>query len=270
MTTLQFNRKVELQVAGLTITEPHISFTIDREASNTSLTGKVAISNLSNEHERRIRNHGTSVLLIAGYQHNYSLLANAKVQRSYLYRDGVEREIRLALDTATRNNPGTTTREYSEPESLDIIVRDLVRDLRVADPSIGIGQLDELSAISVPSWNWDGDTTKALTALLRGYGFDWFDDDGIVRVNRVGRPQPGNVRIFLSPETGLLGSPVLTDDGAEALSLLQPYARVGHIAELDSSTVTGGWKISGLKHRGDNRSAPFTTKYILKEIESSE
>ena len=79
--------------------------------------------------------------------------------------------------------------------------------------------------------------------------------------------------MLLSPATGLIGAPTVTHDGqgkrssARARSLLNPVFALGGKVNLESETLKGLWKISALRHHGDNWTASdFYTEMELKKL----
>ena len=49
-----------------------------------------------------------------------------------------------------------------------------------------------------------------------------------------------------------MGAPLATDEGAECTMFLNPQAKIGGTLNLSSSTLTGSYRIVGLRHEGDN------------------
>ena len=66
MATL-YRRNIRVNVAGLTIDQLRMSFTVERDADQTQPLGKVRIHNLSRDTEQRIRERGDTAVLEAGY-----------------------------------------------------------------------------------------------------------------------------------------------------------------------------------------------------------
>ena len=83
---------------------------------------------------------------------------------------------------------------------------------------------------------------------------------------RRGMPQPDAPTVTISPETGLVGSPLSTDEGAECTMFLNPQAKVGGVLALTSEALSGSYRIVGLRHDADNWSGPFTTWVDLREL----
>ena len=73
-------------------------------------------------------------------------------------------------------------------------------------------------------------------------------------------------RVAISPETGLVDTPIETDEGAEAIMLLNPALQLGGILDIESASLTGSWKIVGLRHNADNWSGKFVSWCDLREL----
>ena len=77
---------------------------------------------------------------------------------------------------------------------------------------------------------WSDQSAVGLRALLNESsltGIQWHEADGVVRFSAPGKAQVDAPTIVLSPETGLIESPIVTDEGAEARAFLNPAIVLG-------------------------------------------
>ena len=63
-------------------------------------------------------------------------------------------------------------------------------------------------------------------------------------------PQTDAPTLTISPQTGLVGAPLVTDEGAECTMFLNPQAKIGGVLGIRSETLTGSYRIVGLIHTG--------------------
>ena len=72
--------------------------------------------------------------------------------------------------------------------------------------------------------------------------------------------------VAISPQTGLIDSPVVTDEGAEIRTFLNAAIVPGCVIELESVVLSGRWKVNSMRHSGDNWSGPFETFCDLRDV----
>ena len=152
-----------------------------------------------------------------------------------------------------------------------------VREIAVSIISEGLGLLaGPLTHIpedaTFNNFYWaGGPAAAALTALLRPLGLTWFEEDGVVRVHAPGKAQSDGPRIRITPETGLIGSPITTDEGAELRVFLDGRITLGSIVDVESGKgrdrFEGKFKVVGLRHVADNwEASSFVTHAELRPL----
>lgn len=255
----KFGRQVRVLTAGLILYGPRVRFTITRQADESSVTqGTVALYNLSDDHERQIYERGSTVEVQAGYGPTTSgfgpaldILLRATVQRVTRIRQGLARVTRIQIGDELRSISrlgGITSRSYDGEQP----VRQLVRDL-AADIGLPVGPLDAVpETAQLANYAASGPASVALYELLRRYKLTWYEDDGVLRINRPGAPQPDAATIDLDSDNGLVGNPAATDEGAEITMLLDPRVFLGTIINLSARALSGQFKVVGVRHEGDN------------------
>ena len=118
---------------------------------------------------------------------------------------------------------GVTSRSYDGPEPLRTVLRDLAGDM-----GLTLGPVEAVPDTTVSNWSFAGEAADAVTVLLGGVGRSWWEDGGVLRVRRKGAAgQSDAPRFLISPESGLVGAPVLTDEGVEIVTFLNHALRVG-------------------------------------------
>jgi len=117
--------------------------------------------------------------------------------------------------------------------------------------------------ISAPRPRWSAGIRVPNTRSVR---CTYFEADGLVRVNCPGRAQADPPTIRVTPETGLIGAPSRTDEGAECRMFLNARVVLSSIIDLRTKTERGAWKVVGVRHTGDNWTGKFETMCDLREI----
>ena len=216
--------------------------------------------------EDRIIERGGPVQLEAGYPETIASIYEGTVEQVHRGREGLSRVMRLDLTSQVHSIQrlgGLTARSYPGQVS----VRQILADIVVADLGLTLGGLGAIPADAVVlDWAWSLDSAGALTALCKRVECTWYEDDGTIRFNRAGRVDAAAGQLVLNQHTGLVGVPSLTEDGAEAVSLLNPMFRIGTAVTVESGTVNGVWKVGSLRHSGDNWRGPFATHLDLRPL----
>ena len=265
---LLFGRKICVDVAGLTITEPRIVLEVSREIDSTQVQGKVDIYNLSKEHAARIRERGGPIVIAAGYPETVAEVFRGVVQRVLHVRENLAHVTRIMLGDQVRQRlGGVTVRSYEGAVAVRQIAADIADDL-----SLPLGPADNIPASATyENFYWTGPADAALSALLASVECHWYEADGVIRINRAGMVQSDAPVINLSPDTGLVGTPQRTDEGLRVKMLLNPAVVLGCRINLQSSLdgATGSWKPVAISHHGDNWQGTFLTIAELRELDAT-
>ena len=271
--TLLYRRSIQITVAGLTVTALRMAFQIARQIDGSQNRGMAIIYNLAPENEERVYERAESITIEAGYPETQALVFDGFVERVQRVRESLSRQTRCTLVDRMRKGSGGnalggwTSLTLRGPEP----VREIAR-LISADIGIPLGPLDAIPAdATYTDWVYSGPGGAALTTLLATVPAVWFEDDGLIRINRPrpptepGDPQPDASHITVSPDTGLIDRPIETAEGAEAIMLLNPRIVIGSRLTLESDALSGDFKVTSLRHEGDNwHSRSFQTWVDLR------
>ena len=124
-----YGRRIQVDVAGLTITKPRMTVQVDRQADNTQSTGSVSIYNLAPQNAERIYQRGTAIEIQAGYPDTIGTIFEGAVQRVRRPRQNLAHITHIRLGymlRAPQTLNGLTTRAYSEPTAIRQIATDIV------------------------------------------------------------------------------------------------------------------------------------------------
>ena len=266
----RYLRVVRAIVAEVRIENLLIRFRLHREATATPAAGTVDIYNLNDMSETRIRERGQQVQLEAGYVGQVDQIFDGRVRRIERQRENLDRITRIHVGGSA--SVETTRSVFVRSYEGSIAVRDLVRD-GVEELDLTLGPIDLIpeSAVEV-DFTYTGPTRLMLTERLRPLGLEWYEDDGgVVRISRI--QQTADDRpdgVVISEQTGMIGTPTVTDDGLRVQSVLDARLRldtrvrvVSKVAEVDDRA----WKVVDVEHAGDNRDGEFVSTVELRPLE---
>jgi hypothetical protein len=150
--------------------------------------------------------------------------------------------------------------------------KDMVEELLKKMPEVEKGEwrgVDDLPAYPRPTVMC-GSCSKELDKLGRTHGFYWSVQDGALEI--IPGDQYLDDTVVISPQTGMVGVPDITDSGVKVDALLNPQLRCNRVVEVRSETLdmneqTGRFRISGLQFQGNNRDGDFLASIEGERIE---
>ena len=214
-----FGRRIVVDVAGLTISEPRINVLVERQSDSTQTNGHVDIYNLSDGHAQLIYDRGTTITVQAGYPTTLATIYQGAVQRVIKGRQQLAHITSIKLGDLVKQGGsvnrlgGVTSRSYDGP----VLARQIVTDL-VSDIGLEAGPLDAIPAdATIENFAFTGPADAALNVALQKVGVKYFSDGSVIRFRPLGTAgrmaQPDAPSVSISPATGLVGVPAVTDDG---------------------------------------------------------
>ena len=275
----RFLRRVRVEVGDdaeqLRVDSLYIRFRLRCEATDTPPSGHVDVYNLNERSEVRIRERGRLIKLFAGYEGDeLPIIFDGNVRR-------VER-LRAELDRITRMHVGGRPEVDAPARSIfmrsyegEVPVRDIVAD-GVDVLGLELGPTDLIPADAVESdFVYNGPTRTMITQRLRPLGVEWYEEAGVARFSKFKEASDDRPEgIVISEQTGMIGTPTVTDDGIRVPTLLDARLRLGVTFTVKSSVIDaplaenlraaeiedGRWKAIDVLHVGDNREGPFRTE----------
>ena len=260
-----YGRRLIVEVAGLTIEGLRITVDVAKQMDPTQDKGKVSIYNLSDANEQRIYERGGPIKIQAGYPETVSILFEGFVQRVVRAREDLARITHISLGDKVRGKEtlgGVFLFSYAGQVSSRQIATDIIGAM-----GLEAGPLDAIPAgATFENFYYPGVASLALEALLRPVNCHWFEEDGVIRINSASVTQADGRTVAVNVDTGLIDSPITTDEGAEVRVLLNPLIKLGSVLEIESESVKGSWKVVGMRHYGDNWEGQFETFCDLRAL----
>ena len=255
----------------------HIEFNLVHKAAATPLQGEITIYNLNNDHEDIFRKRGVQIELFAGYINSrfgrIALCDVRRVDRNHLAAKTrtrtTSRFTKSGLNRLTRLHVGGQVEEratsfvdvsHKGVETVRDIIIQIVADgfpnMAVSNPEIIPSNLTEEDYLA------GGIAGDVLTALLTKYGFNWYEDSGIIYITKDGEVAEELPTVIISEQTGMVGAPTVTDKGVVVSTLLDHRISLATKVRIETKTeeAAGDFKVISLRHRGNNRDGRFVTE----------
>jgi len=119
--------------------------------------------------------------------------------------------------------------------------------------------LDELPPID-SNYSYSAPTKRVMDELGRTYGFYWSIQNGALEI--IKRDKYINQVTRITPDTGMISTPSVTDKGISFQCLLDPSVRPNRVVELWSPKmaeqgIDGKYRVSAAKYSGSNRDGQY-------------
>ena len=277
-----FLREYKLLIDDLEITELRIKFEVDKSLVGSPNLAKIDIYNLKESDRNKINNEYSKVELYAGYKNKAKLIFKGEVRNivhNYVAVDYISTifaaDGALALETATIDEtfPAGTSTE------------DMVTKLLTKLPGISKGSMEGIKKCLtnkrslLKSLLMSGSVKEWIDKLSADCGFNYSVNDGVVDVNTKGKPLNDEPTFLVSQKTGMIGTPEVTEIGANCTVYLRGELKLARRFKIESPTATinvgnqffrkvnknvnnNTYMIQQIKHTGDTHANEWKTDLI--------
>jgi len=261
-----YKRNVEVIIGpddgtALSIKDLFIEFEITKRISSKPSEGVVRIYNLSDSSENKIRDIGTRIRFLAGYDGVYDLIYDGDIRK--IDKDNPHPDKTTTI-TLGGNLFKLTDAIFNQSYSGAVPVRQVVED---AVPSFGVDAVgfDRIPDANLNDFSFTGRTSDLLDQILKPLDIQWYEDNGFVKFSNKG--QTTGTVFVLRPGSGLVGSPSVTADGVKFVFLLNGKIRPNVPVKIESEKVNGIYKSTQILYAGDNRAGDYFGEGLGVEIE---
>jgi len=283
----QYLRKVRLQAGGsggsisinaggTNLHDLTIGFTVDKGISSAQNSAEIEIWNLAEANRNALGKELDDITLEAGYLPpegggNVGIIFKGQIRDVMHRRDGPDIVTTLSCgegDKAVRR--ASIAKTYPKGTPVETVVEDIYAQFEAEGIDRGEWKFpDELPPFKRP-YTVCGGCKRELDLLGRGKGFYWSIQNGVMEIIP-GDGYIGGV-VILSPQTGLVDTPTITDNGVKAKALLNPEIRPNRRVQIKSETLEmnaegGEYRVSGCTYAGDNRTGDFTVSITGEAVQ---
>jgi hypothetical protein len=246
-------RKVQIIVgppgaSGLSFTEEDIAGTVKSYKGSKPNEASVTIHNLSEQTIAQLEAPNQVMQVLAGETALGSLFLGSIARRGVVTRNNLpDRTTTISAKDGRRVYRDTqVSRSYPPNTPVATVVQDLVALATAQGLSLSPSNVYPTDVFPA-GWAFQGRWRQALTEILAPRGYYWTIQSRVLYVLTEASTAPGNVPL-ISPETGLIGSPVRTDKGCSFVSVLNPGIVVGRGAQIKSQFFNGLYRVVNLAH----------------------
>lgn len=265
------------QGTALDVSDLRCTFDIRKSLTPQPNFSSVIIYNLNMETENQVIDEGNTVIVEAGYEgEQYGVIFQGEVVQPIRGKeDGVTYKLILqSLDGDRFLNFGhvaiSVPKGQSARSQVDIVTSqaNIPSQLGSISDNLQTGQLTRGKVFF-------GMTKDYLRQLAQSSSATFYLEDG--KVNLItAQDYPPNEIVDLTPESGLIGTPMQTDFGMSFKCLLNPRLKINSLVRINSSLIqaqtfqfgqvprgldaSGIYRIIGMRHNGDTRGDSWYTE----------
>lgn len=275
----------------------HISFNLEKSDTQSSNTGKITISNLSDEHKAILAEKDCYIQLHAGYGDNLGLVFAGDVSTTTETLSGADRDIEIeVIDGFVANDlPGWISE--SGVVTCKTVLDKIVEKMEVESAIITDKAKEKLESAKYDNgYAYVGKLRAALQNVLRKAGCTYSIQNGILQVYCSGETITTKAYV-LSAETGLISIPekiTISDSnstsgttsssgsssssssssgtsskgipGYKVYFFLNPAIGVNDLVKLESRDVKGTFRVHKITLDGDNHNGDWKCEAELVEV----
>lgn len=255
-----FNRRVTATIGvkgqqGLFVDGLRIKFKVEQSNEPNANKARVEIYNLSKTNRERIEKPGNYLILRAGYEGLTGRVFEGDIPTGGVLTEKRGPDFVTVIEAGDGQKALTTTNlnvSFKPGTSIKDVFQTVTQSFGLdKGPQIGIKDEAFIQGLSL-----SGKAANILTTLTAKQGLQWSVQDGILQIYPIGG-SIGGTAVYLSAETGLIGSPKRGDKKLMIRSLLQARIRPGQPVVLDSAFLKGQLVVEKAIHEGDTHDKPF-------------
>lgn len=254
---------------AIIIKDLKIIFDITKSLISIPNLAKIQIYNPNDTTISTLQKKFTKIQLFAGYKDNIGLIFKGEVRNVFQTRSGVDRIITLYSGDGEKDwQNAIFNKTYTENVSVKTIIEDLFKTFSTS----GLGEIDGIPDVKdkLRGQSLSGSSKDILDKYADEYNFEWSIQDGNIIVSQNDGLLKKDEAVLISATTGMIGTPTVTEIGADVTTLLNPKllpnfgfkiesvnaeVQMGNLffRDVKRTTAEGLYKIQEVNFRGDSR-----------------
>lgn len=247
--------------------ELRVAFSVSRGISGSPNTFEIKLWNLSANHRNSVGKELDGIVLAAGYfppegGDNVGIIAKGRVRDVQHERDGPDIITTLSCGDGDKGyRKATISKTIPKGTSIPDVVEEIYKEFQKQGIDRGEWKFpDNIRTLKRP-YSMCGGCARELNTLGRGNKFYWSIQNEVMEIIPSDGHLPGQV--LISPTTGMVGTPTITDNGVKVKALLNPEIRPNRLVKVESEVLQMNgagdtFRVSQLDFNGDNTTGDFT------------
>lgn len=267
-----FGRRYELQIGGIKIESSlRIEFDIQKTSKPGDNKAEIKVYNLNETHRSICQNSkDIYVRLRAGYQENIHQIFEGWVHYAPSIKSNMDWiTVIKAKDGMNPLQSTETTVSFKKGTKYSVILPRLLQDfdgklkIKTAQSQLSRGNIRTNQTETPKGLAYSGNTAGILNKLMPSMGWEWWVENGEVKVIQIGKHLSERVIVF-NKTSGMIEVPEIGEKGIIRLnSLLRGEVLIGQRIKAESGLVhlnkSGFYRTKTVGHTGDSWSGPWKT-----------
>lgn len=241
MSLQQYLRSVRLVFAGSDdardVTDLRVAFEITKSMRSYPNLAKIDLYNPNEDTVNYIRARDPLVLLYAGYRDNARLIFKGRIRNLFVNKKGVDRIVIIYAGDGDRD---WQRARYNKTLGGNVSLKDTVLDIfqSFISDDVSVGPVEGLTTIAdkLLGQTLSGSSKDIMDGLANDYGFEWSIQDGELTTQQLDAPLTSQTAVLINQTTGMVGSPTITEIGADATTLLNPDLLPGRAFRIEADS----------------------------------
>lgn len=259
-----------------------INFEITKSILSFPNLCKLIIYNPNEDTLSSLQKKFTKIVLNVGYEGDVRLLFKGEIRNVSQNKNGVDRLITMFAGDGEKDwQNATFNRTFTENVTISSAIEDVLKTFK----EVTIGSIEGLPQVAdkLRGQSLSGSSKDILDGFGDEYGFDWSIQDGEVVITPIDSPIQGDEAVLVNAATGMIGSPTVTEIGADVITLLNPRLLPNRAFKIESvnadiqlgnlffrnikkTSAEGTYKIQEVIFKGDSRDGEWTSSVKGKII----
>lgn len=270
----QFKRRYSLKIRTedgslKTISGLRIIFEITKTNLGYPNLAKIDLYNPNENTLSLLQKEFTKIFLEVGYGDNLRLLFTGDIRNAFQMNNGIDAIATVYAGDGDRDwKSSFFNKTFSDKVTANTVIKEVVASFKntVAGSIQDIPNAADKLRGSVLS----GSSKDIMNQLAADYGFEWSIQNNEINVVSKNSILDNNEAVLVSSATGLIGSPVITEIGADVTTLLNPLlipnasfkiespnaeAQLGNLffREVTKTKAEGIYKVEEVVFKGDSK-----------------
>lgn len=270
----QYKRTYELNIIPVDgeariVKKLRVNFEITKSVLSFPNLAKIIIYNPNEDTLSVLQKRFTKIVLNAGYEGNVKLLFKGEIRNVFQEKNSTERQAIIYAGDGERDWQNSLfNKTYSQSVSIKTVIKDVMATFKDLSKGVIEGLPDV--ADKLRGQTLSGSSKDILDKFADEYGFNWNIQDGEISVSPVESPLRPNEAVLITPTTGMINSPTITEIGADVTTLLNTNlmpntafkiesagadAQLGNLffRQVKRTSAEGIYKVQEVIFRGDSR-----------------
>jgi hypothetical protein len=257
------------------IKQLRVNFEITKSIISFPNLCRLTIYNPNNDTLSALQKKYTKIVLNAGYKGDLRLLFKGEIRNVFQAKSGTDRVITIYAGDGERDwQNATFNKTFTENVTISSAIEEVLKSFK----DVAIGVINGLPQIAdkLRGQTLSGSSKDILDVFADEYGFNWNIQDGEVIITPVESPLEGDDAVLVNSATGMIGSPTITEVGADVTTLLNPRMLPNRAFKIESvnadiqlgnlffrdvkrTSAEGTYKIQEVTFKGDSLEGEWTS-----------